>query len=286
MTSLLLAAANPMLHVVQHDIWAPGGLTIVTNQLIMMLIAAGLLLFFLPRLIQHRAGDDGIDRLVPTGWGNAIEGICEALRVHVARPALGQHTDQFIPYIWTAFFFVLTCNVLGMIPLADWTFWLGGGHVLGGTATGNIWVTACLAVCTLFMIVYNGLRLHGMAYVSHFFMGPPGINVVIAGLELIGLIAKTFALCVRLFANMVAGHVMLAVIVGFVGGASSIALALGVTVPVIAGAVAVNLLELFVAFLQAFIFTFLSAMFIGQAVNIHHDHEHEHEHEHEASSAH
>ena len=150
--------------------------------------------------------------------------------------------------------------------------------MLGGTSTGNIWVTATLAVCTLFMIVYNGLRIHGLGYVKHFFMGPPGINVVIALLEIIGLAAKTFALAVRLFANMVAGHVMLAVIIGFVSSmaaAYGTVAAIGVSFPVILGAIALNGLELFVAFLQAFIFTFLSAMFIGQAVNIHHEPEHE-----------
>lgn len=277
MIDLVLAAKNPLTHVVQHDLVNPGGVTVLTNQLLMQLVAAGLLVYFLPRFVKQRAGTDEINRLVPTGWGNAIEGLCEALRTHVARPALGPYTDQFMPYIWSAFFFVLTCNVLGLIPLADWTFFIGHGHVIGGTATGNVWVTATLACCTLFMIIYNGLRLHGMGYVQHFFMGPPGINVVIAMLEIVGLVAKTFALAVRLFANMVAGHVMLAVIVGFVGGATSLALALGVSLPVILGAIALNFLELFVAFLQAFIFTFLSAMFIGQAVNIHHDHGHEDE---------
>ena len=167
----------------------------------------------------------------------------------------------------------------GLLPLGTLTPFIGGGHVLGGTSTGNIWVTAVLAVCTLFMIVYNGLKIHGMVFVKHFFMGPPGLNVFIAGLEVIGLLAKTFALAMRLFANMVAGHILLAVLLSFVG-MSAKALgtggAIAISIPVIAGSVAITFLELFVAFLQAFIFTFLSAMFIGQAVNIHHDHEEEH----------
>jgi F-type H+-transporting ATPase subunit a len=91
----------------------------------------------------------------------------------------------------------------------------------------------------------------------------------------VGLVAKTFALAMRLFANMVAGHILLAVLIGFVSSAA-VALgtigAVGIAIPVILGAVAINFLELFVAFLQAFIFTFLTAMFIGQAVNIHHEH--------------
>ncbi len=287
MIASVLAAGSPLNHVVQHPIWAPGGHTLLSNHIIMQIAAAALLLIFLPRFVKQRAGADEVGQLVPTGWGNVIEGLCEALRTHVARPALGPYTDQFMPYIWSAFFFVLTCNLLGMIPLADWTAWIpfltvevhGQSHpILGGTSTGNIWVTATLACCTLFMIVYNGLRLHGMSYVSHFFMGPPGLNVFIAFLEIIGLVAKTFALAVRLFANMVAGHVMLAVIIGFVSSAAAAfgaIAAVGVSVPVILGAVALNFLELFVAFLQAFIFTFLSAMFIGQAVNIHHHDEHE-----------
>ena len=277
---MLLATANPLNHVIQHPLVEFHGITVLSNQIIMQVVAAALLIIFLPRFVRQRAGSDEIGRFVPRGWGNALESVCDLLREHVARPALGEHTDRFIHYIWSAFFFVLTCNVLGLIPLADWTRWLGGGHVLGGTATANIWVTATLAVCTLFMIVFNGLRLHGLSYVRHFFMGPPGLNVVIAGLEVIGLAAKTFALAVRLFANMIAGHVMLAVILGFVSAAAAAYgtwAAVGISVPVILGAVALNFLELFVAFLQAFIFTFLSAMFMGQAVVLHEAGGHEHE---------
>ena len=281
--SLAAADATEALnHVVQHPILEVGeGLfkfTILSNHNIMQLIAAGLLILFLPRFVKRRAGSDEVGRWVPTGWGNAIEGLCEALRVHVARPVLGPRTDQFMPYVWSAFFFVLTCNLLGMIPLAAWTPFLGGGHVLGGTSTGNLWVTSALAVSTLFMIVYNGLRLHGLAYVKHFFVGPPGLNVFIALLEVVGLLIKMFALAMRLFANMVGGHLLLAVLLSFIGAAVG---SLGTTggllvaIPVVLGSVALSFLELFVAFLQAFIFTFLSTVFISQAVSIHHDHEHE-----------
>ena len=280
MITTILAEMDPLTHVVQHPIVqfgedGFGGFTLLSNHIIMQIIAALVLILLFPRFVKMRAGDDEIGRLVPRGWGNAIEGLCVALRTHVAQPALGPYTDRFIPYIWSAFFFVLTCNLLGMIPLADWTPFLGHGHVLGGTSTGNIWVTGTLACCTLVMIVVNGLRLHGLGYVKHFFMGPPGLNAFIALLEIVGLFAKTFALAVRLFANMVAGHILLAVLIGFVSSAAAALGALGtvgIAIPVILGAVAINFLELFVAFLQAFIFTFLTAMFIGQAVNIQHDH--------------
>ena len=95
--------------------------------------------------------------------------------------------------------------------------------------------------------------------------------------EIIGLIAKVFALAVRLFANMIAGHILLAVLLSFImsAGAKSAALGLGIAVPVVLGSAAINLLELFVAFLQAFIFTFLTTLFIGMSVVLHHDDHHE-----------
>jgi F-type H+-transporting ATPase subunit a len=285
---LLLAAANPLTHVVQHRLvdfdlggfWPFDRFTVLSNQAIMQLVAAALLAWLIPRAARARVGNDPIGRLVPRGLGNAIEWICDALRTQVAQPALGKYADRFLPYLWSAFFFILTCNVLGMIPLADWSKPFVPGHALGGTATGNIMVTAALAVTTLVMIVANGLRLHGLGYVRHFFMGPKGLNVFIAVLEVVGLLAKTFALAMRLFANMVAGHILLAVLLGFVGMAFGGLGAVGgtlITIPVLLGSVAIYFLELFVAFLHAFIFTFLSAIFIGQAVNIHHEESHENE---------
>ena len=205
----------------------------------------------------------------------------------MARPALGKHTDRFVPYIWTAFFYILTVNLLGLLPIEPFTRVLVQGvypeahHGFGGSATGNIWVTGTLAACTLVMTVVNGLRYNGINYVRHFFQGPVFIAPLIAFLEVIGLVAKCFALTVRLFANMVAGHVLLAVLLSFIS-LSYVALgaapATGIGILVVLAGVAFNLLELFVAFLQAFIFTFLTALFIGQAVVIHHEHSEEHAH--------
>ena len=288
---MLASGDNPLSHVVQHTAVQVGegffAFPIISNHIIMQLIAAGLLVYFVPKFVKMRAGDDEIGRLVPRGWGNAIEGICTMLREQIFRPNLGPYTDAFTPYLWSAFFFVLTCNLLGMLPLGDWFFFVPE-HQLGGTSTGNIWITAALALSTLFMCFYNGLRYHGFNYVKHFFIGPPGLNVVIAILEFAGLWFKTMALAVRLFANMVAGHVLLAVLLGFVGGAIT---AMGwmygglVGVAVMLFMIAINFLEILVAFLQAFIFTVLTAVFIGLAVNIHHDEEHEHKHEHGEAEA-
>lgn len=294
---LLLASGNPLDHVVQHPFtqttvptpFGPMPFTIISDQIIIQMLAGVLTLLVMLRAGRYPTQGDEIQRLTPRGLGNFIESICAYLRKNVAEPALGPYTDQFVPYLWTAFFFILFSNLLGLVPFEPFTkyFFLSDskfthGHGIGGTPTGNVFVTGTMAVCTLLMIVINGLRLQGMTFVKHFFQGPFPISILIAVLEVIGLLAKTFALTMRLFANMVAGHVLLAVLLSFISmSAAAMGASVGYTIGVVVviGSVAINLLELFVAFLQAFIFTFLTAMFIGSAVNIHHDHEHDHEHD-------
>lgn len=281
----LLAADNPITHVVQQWYWRPYGITVLSNHTVMQLLGAALLAWVLPRAVRMRAGEDEIGRLVPRGLGNAIEGVCVLLRRHVAEPTLGRHTDEFIGFIWTVFFFILTMNLLGMVPLNVLTQGLDftHGHGLGGTATGNIWVTGTFAGLALLMILISGFRANGLEYVRHFFMGPWYLAWLIGLLEIVGVFFKAFALAVRLFANMIAGHILLAVLIGFAAMAYTALGLLGgtaVTLLVIVAGVLVNLLELFVAFLQAFIFTFLATMFIGQAIHIHREnHAHEREHE-------
>ena len=304
MNSAVLAAAGPMDHVYQwvyqrahvvgmDNVFAPAGeITVVSNHIIMQIIAVLLLVLVIPRFARIRARGDSVDDLTPRGLGNFFEAICAYFRDTVARPILGDHTDRFIPYLWTAFFYILFVNLLGLLPLEPVTRGLvksvypHAHHGIGGSATGNIWVTGSLAACTLVMIVVNGFRYNGIGYVRHFFQGPVYIAPLIAFLEVLGVVAKCFALTVRLFANMVAGHVLLAVLMSFIGlsytglGAGA---ATGIGIVVVLVSVAFNLLEIFVAFLQAFIFTFLTTLFIGQAVVIHHANGHEHdEHGHTA----
>ncbi len=288
----ILASANPLDHVVQHPLvtheahWGflltPSGVVTLLSDHIVMLVAAGaLLILFVPKAVRKRRGAGRIDSLVPTGFANFFETVCEYLRKEVAEPALQHHTDRFIKYIWSVFFFILTVNLLGLVPIAPISA-LFGTHI-GGTATGNIFVTAALAVSTLLMMVVNGLRLGGVQYLAHFCPGPIWLAPLLVPVELIGLVAKIFALAVRLFANMIAGHILLAVLVGFVlsawaamGAGGGIAIA----IPVVIGAVAITFLEIFVAFLQAFIFTFLTTTFIGMSVVVHHDEQHEEAHAH------
>jgi F-type H+-transporting ATPase subunit a len=282
-------AESPLTHIVQHPLierpahlgpLTPNGvITIFSDQIAMLALAGVLLMAFVPMMVRRRRGSGDVDALVPAGGANMIEAVCQYLRKEVAEPALGPHTDRFIKYIWSVFFFVLTVNILGLLPIPAVSS-LFGTH-LGGTATGNIWVTATLALITMAMMVVNGLRLGGKDYLAHFCPGPIWMAPLLVPVEIIGLIAKVFALAVRLFANMIAGHILLAVLLSFImsAGAISAGLGLGVAIPVVLGSAAINLLELFVAFLQAFIFTFLTTLFIGMSVVFHHDEHHDHHHE-------
>jgi F-type H+-transporting ATPase subunit a len=278
-------AESPLEHVVQHPLierpahlgplTPDGKITLFSDQIAMIALAGVLLIALVPLMVRRRRGAAGVDAMVPAGSANMLEAVCEYLRKEVAEPALGPHTDRFIKYIWSVFFFVLTINILGLLPIPAISG-LFGTH-LGGTATGNIWMTATLALVTMVMMVANGLRLGGKDYLAHFCPGPLWMAPLLVPVEIIGLIAKVFALAVRLFANMIAGHILLAVLLSFIMAAGSISagIGLGVAIPVVLGSAAINLLELFVAFLQAFIFTFLTTLFIGMSVVFHHDEHHE-----------
>ena len=280
-----MATGNPLGHVVQHPLvereadlgmlTPEGVVTVMSDHISMILLSAVLLVAFLPRSLGRKRTADEVESLVPSGFGNAIEAICNYFREEIARPNLGEHTDRFIKYLWTVFFFVLTMNLLGLTPIGALTPL--AGLRLGGTATANIWVTATLAICTLIMMVVNGLRLAGKHFIAHLCPGPIWLAPLLVPVELMGLFAKAFALAVRLFANMVAGHTMTAVLLGFIlsAGTASAAMGFAIAVPVVLGTVAISLLEIFVAFLQAFIFTFLTTLFIGQSVVVHHDHHEE-----------
>jgi len=282
-------ASNPLDHVVQHPLkqvpldagaLTPQGVMTVLSDHIAMIILSGVLLCLLLPWAMRRRQQKGIEGLMVTGFANFIEAVCEFLRKQVAEPALQHHTDRFIKYIWSVFFFVLTMNLLGLVPLGVITP-LAVGYHIGGTATANIWVTGTLALMTLVMMVVNGLRLGGVEYLKHFNPGPWWMAWLMVPVEIAGWLAKIFALAIRLFANMLAGHLILAVLLGLIlgAGSSNAALGFGVAVPVVLGSVALSMLEIFVAFLQAFIFALLTTLFIGMSVVFHHD-------EHEEAAAH
>lgn len=275
----ILAAKNPLEHVVDHPIITSEGWWLLTNHVIVLCLAGLLMLLLFPLITRaYRRGE-----IVPTGTRNFFEAILMYIREDVVRPVLGELTDNFIPFLWTLFFFILFNNLIGLLPLDALTNWLTGvsdlKHGIYGTATGNIYVTGTLAAISLVVMQVSGIRANGLLpYLKHFLGGAPiYMAPIMIPVEIIGMLVKPFALAIRLFANMNAGHIMLAVLFSFVlgafeayrGGLGSYA----ISVPVIAGSVAIMCLELFVAFLQAYIFVFLTTLFIGQLVI----HEHEHQ---------
>lgn len=285
---MMSSGGDPLSHVIQHplkklhfdglsEFLAPGGeITILSDQIVMMIAAGLLLALFVPVLIKRRRDTTKVGRLVPMGFGNLMEAICDYLREQVARPALGPHTDRFIKYLWTVFFFILTMNLLGMLPVSAVMVTVFGVHI-GGTPTTNIWVTATLAICTLLMMVVNGLRIGGKDYLAHFNPGPGWLAPMMVPLEIVGTLAKIFALAMRLFAAMVSGHILLAVMIGLIlsaGQALGTAGGIGMGMIIAIGAVGISLVEVFVAFLQAFVFTYLTSLFLGMSVNFHHDDAH------------
>lgn len=226
-------------------------------------VVAGVILVFLFSRVASWISNGG----APRGklW-NFVEALLVFVRDQVAVPAMGKHeAERFTPLLWSIFFFVLACNLLGMIP------WLG-------TPTGVLGVTVGLACVTLATTVTSGIKQFGVA---GFFknlvpsMGLPmwlaPLVVVIFFIELMSLCIKHFVLSVRLFANMMAGHLVLLGIMGFIVSTAPNSLLqwLPITSISVVSSAVFSLLELFVAFLQAYVFAFLSALFIGAAIHHH-----------------
>lgn len=196
---------------------------------------------------------------------NLLEVFLVFIRDDVARPAIGEKdADEYLPFLWTMFFFVLGCNLFGMIP------WMG-------SPTGAFAVTVVLALLTFGVVLKVGISKYGFvgflkAQVPHMDLPKP-IAVVLVPMifliELFGLLVKHFVLSVRLLANMLAGHIVLAVLLGFIAASYTSIAWWGIAPASVLGSAAFSLLELFVAFLQAYVFVFLSALFIGAAVHPH-----------------
>jgi F-type H+-transporting ATPase subunit a len=271
---------NPLAHVVDHPtldlpFWrSPFEIEVplpripivgiqLTRFMVMQLIASALVILVMVPVVRH------ISRTpYSRGWFmNMFEAMLLFIRDDVARPAIGGHgADRFLPFLWTAFFFVLFNNLLGMIP----------GFA---SPTANVNVTGALALMTLATVIGAGVREMGFAgywlsIVPHldvpwalkvFFLWP-----LMFVIEIAGLLIKHTVLAVRLFANMFAGHVVLAVILGFILIPPLLSGTFFLVTPAsLIGVALLSLLELFVAFLQAYIFTFLAALFIGSAVHPH-----------------
>src|SRR4051812_14324549 len=381
-----LAAADPLEHVLPHDLVHIGSRFAINNQMLMAVVAGLLMVLIFPRLFRRA------EFAAPSGSKNFFEAILEFLRVEVFRPALKEHTDRFVPFLWTLFFFILFSNLLGQLPVSEFLIFIKGlfsnGHYvdehnpiahLGGTATGSLTTTGALAVCAFFFIHLNGIGqvarslvdgtyghhdhheehsadgshgheaaqdlehgrgdalpadvpgdfkaignptrhygddefvghghspvhagAHGQGaaaaahahrmnpgeavlkaiplyfwnFAPHPFKPGPGQPAikwvpdilmwgVLLILELIGAVIKPFALMIRLFANMIAGHIVLAALILLIPLGAGLAVQIGIGAPVTVLSLLIRILELFVAFLQAYIFTFLTTLFIASAV--------------------
>ncbi len=218
----------------------------ITKHVVMMWVVSAILLIVLG-LAARRAGD-----LIPGRLRSALEVVILFIRDEVARKAIGPGADRYVGYLLTTFFFIWICNLLGLIPGM-------------ATATGNISVTASLAIVAFLMIQFSGIREHGV--IKHFKnlipSGLPGWLVLpMFGIEFVSMFVKPFALCVRLFANMMAGHVVILAFISliFILGAMAVPVA-------IFFALFVHFLELLIGTLQAYIFTMLTASFIGMSAH-------------------
>lgn len=239
-----------------------------TRHLLFALLAMTILfLLFVPVAGRYK---QGIGRTsAPRGvLQNMLETVIIYIRDEIAKPNMGDKYRRYLPYLLTAFFFILTCNLLGLVP------W-------GATATANLSVTAVLALFTFFITQFAGTK----DYWAHIFW-PPGVptfvKFILIPVEFLGLFTKPFALAVRLFANLTAGHLIILNLIGLIfiiGGMFGAGAGYGTAVPAMLMTLFVYGLEVLVAFIQAYVFTMLSALFIGMA-SAEHEHDHDHTEDH------
>ena len=259
----------------------------VTKHVFMLWVVAALVFLVITTTIRRYLKQD---RLVPSGFMNALEAIVEFLRDSVVRPSVGDKwAHTWTPLILTLFVFILCANAIGMVPIFEamslvdhWVLHSSEGSFFNGllhggsTATANFNVTAALATISFGAIIVAGSRAHG--FVQHWKnLAPPGslaLAIILVPIEILGMFVRPFALTMRLAANMTGGHIAILTILSFVfiftdmaGPTVGMGIGLVFSVPL---AVGISALELIVILVQAYVFTLLSAVFIGMAIHAHH----------------
>jgi F-type H+-transporting ATPase subunit a len=231
----------------------------ITKNVASLLLSAIILLLVFTSVSKSYTTNRG---KAPKGLQSFLEPIVLFVRDEVARPSIGPKYEKYMPYLLTLFFFILVNNLLGLLP--------GGANL-----TGNIAVTFSLAIITFIIVQFSGNKGYWMHLVK-----PPGVPplllLIMVPVEIVGVFMKPFSLMVRLFANITAGHIIILSLLGLIfiannlgGGVTGFAVS-----PLVAVfAIFMDVIELLVAFLQAFIFTLLTAMYIGSAVEEHHHEE-------------
>jgi F-type H+-transporting ATPase subunit a len=234
----------------------------LTRNVVQMFLALIILVIIMTNVAKKYKTGVGVTT-APTGLQNAVEPVITFVRDEVAKPNLGLKYEKYLPYLLTIFFFILINNIFGLIP--------GSANV-----TGNIAFTAVLGVISFVVIMLSGNK----HFWSHIFNPPVpgGIKFILVPVEILGIFTKPFALIIRLFANMLAGHIIIICLISliFIFGGLNAAIGWGFSPISIAFAVFIYVIEVLVAFIQAFIFTNLTAVFIGQAIEETHHHEDTH----------
>ncbi len=241
--------------------WYVFGIDVSPTKHVVFMIVAATLVFLTMLLAARQVRRRQAEGRAPRGFGGAIEAMVLFVRNDVAIANIGHGGERFAPYILTLFFFILYCNLLGLVP------W-------GATPTGNLGVTAALAITAFVTIEVSGMvALGAKGYLKTIVMVPPGMKgvgavvmaLIMTPVELIGKLVKPFALCLRLFANMTAGHFVILALLGLIFVFGSWLVAGGTVLFVLF----MMCLELLVAFLQAYIFALLTSVFIGMMQHEH-----------------
>jgi F-type H+-transporting ATPase subunit a len=239
-----------------------------TRNVVQMLLALALLVFLLIKIAGRYKKGEGITS-APTGWQNTMETVVNFVNDEICKPNLGAKSNKYLPYILTVFLFILINNIFGLIP--------GSANV-----TGNIAFTFILSIISFVIILFSSNSHYWMHIIN-----PPGVpgwvKIILVPVEILGIFTKPFALMIRLFANMVAGHILIICLISliFIMASLNQYVGWGFAPFSIAFTIFIYFIEILVAFLQAFIFTILTAVFIGQAFEGGHD-----EHAHETAVAH
>ena len=229
----------------------------MTKNVVQMILAVAVLIWLLTSMANKYKTGQGVTS-APKGMQNAIEPVITFVRDDIAKPNLGPKYQKYLPYLLTLFFFILVNNLFGMLPSA-------------ANVSGNIAFTAMLGIISFFVILFSTNK-HYWRHIFWFPGVPVPVKILMMPVELLGVFTKPFALIVRLFANMTAGHIIILSFISliFIFSEMSKGAGIGFTPVSIAFAVFIYLIEILVAFIQAYIFTNLTAVFIGGAIGDHH----------------
>jgi F-type H+-transporting ATPase subunit a len=223
----------------------------LTRNVVQMILALTLLVWIMLAVAKRYRRGEGVTS-APKGMQNTVETVVNFVKDEIAKPNLGHKYSTYLPLLLTMFFFILINNIFGLIP--------GSANV-----TGNIAFTLVLSAISFVVILFSTNK----HYWSHIFWPPVplGVKIILIPVEILGVFTKPFALMIRLFANMLAGHILIICLISliFIIGALNQYLGIGFSPLSIGFTVFIYFIEILVAFLQAFIFTMLTAVFIGQA---------------------